>query len=521
MVTRLPQLLFRLFLPALFCLLPVASFAAAPSLKLNSAASSVALAPGESVTIHILVTIEAPPAVRADDRPPLSVSLVIDRSGSMEEARKLSYAIQAGKTLVRALDGRDTFGLVAYDSNIYELAPLSPLRDKEKIIKILDRLTPGSMTNLSGGLEAGIKQLRADTSENPRRLILLSDGLANRGVTNSELVAAIGAKARADGITASTVGLGLDYDETMMELLAQRGGGQYYYVKDSEDLPAVFRQELALAAEMVTRDMLVTLTPSGAAKDLKVYGYSTQQDGENRRIEMADLYAGEKRQIMLRATLTPEAGEKDLKLGEIRIAYADTTDGEAHEAVQPLTLTVEADKDAREARNAEAKESITLVREEGLLLDAEEAHVAAMEALAKGQKEDARKLLAENRARLAPAAPANKAIANKMEAMAEAESNLDAAAMSAPLQQSMIKSAKSSAYQSAKGAKQGFMLQKGDKGFMVEKLQNALAAAGFYKGTISGRYDAAVEDAVKDFQKARSLDIDGIAGQATQSALGM
>ena len=201
------------------------------TVKLTSSSSAVAVAPGESVTVKVLITVVAPDIPRKQTRPPVSVSLVIDNSGSMSGAKKLDYAIQAGKTLVRALNADDLFGLVIYDDQVKELRPLSPLRDKEKVLSLLDGIKPGGYTFLSGGLEAGIKQLRADKSENVRRVVLLSDGLANRGVTQGELVAAIGANSLKQGIGVSSVGLGLDYDESLMQLLAQRGGGQYYYVQ--------------------------------------------------------------------------------------------------------------------------------------------------------------------------------------------------------------------------------------------------------------------------------------------------
>ncbi|MDR1849543.1 MAG: VWA domain-containing protein [Zoogloeaceae bacterium] len=523
MLPLLRQCGYILCLLGMMLLFPGRSLVAAEvPLKVEGAYSAAAVAPGTAVTLNILVTIEAPPAPQKQTRPPVSVSLVIDRSGSMEEAKKLNYAIRAGKTLVQALNENDRFGLVIYDDEVEELHPLSPLRDKNKILRLLDGISSGSRTFLSGGLEAGIKQLRGDKSEQVRRVILLSDGLANVGVTGSEQVAAIGAKARKESISVSAIGLGLDYDETLMQLLAQRGGGQYYYVKDSEDLPAVFRQELALATDTCTRDLSALFAPTGAVRDVKIFGYNIQKDsGASQRIEMSDFYSGEKRQVMLRLTVTPEAGTKKQNLGVLDLAYTNIADGKPQKVSLPLALAVEADEQARKAANAKAEKSIRIVEEEGLLLEAEESHVAAMTALEQGKKEEARKILNASKAQLAPRASENKAIANKLAAMDEDERNLDAASRNKSAQQSMSKAAKNSQYQSSQGKQQGIMLQKGDKDFMVEKLQKTLAAKGFYKGKITGEYNAELEEAVKAFQKANSIDADGIAGPVTQRALGM
>ncbi|MDR0476599.1 MAG: VWA domain-containing protein [Desulfobulbaceae bacterium] len=498
------------------------ALAETPLLKVESSPSIAAVAPGTPVTVMVLVTIEAPALPSQKVRPPVAVSLVIDHSGSMAEAKKLDYARKAGKTLVRALEPRDRFGLVIYDDTVQELYPLSPVTNKEQIIKLIDRIKEGGYTFLSGGLEAGVKQARqSGNAGDVRRVILLSDGLANRGVTNPEMVAAIGAKARNAGIGVSTVGLGVDYDENLMQLLAERGGGQYYYVKDSEDLPAVFRQELALAAESVTRDLSAAYKPSGVVGKVTVFGYNTQEEKSSRKIDMSDMTAGEKRQIMLRLTLTPEKGVKEQDLGELELNYTGTTDGKGQNIVLPMKLVVEADDAARDALNAKAEPALKAVREEGILQEAEEAHVAAMKALEEGKKEEAKKMLAESKANLAPAAPSNKAIANKMLALEADEQKLEQAASDMALQKSMVKQSKSSAYQSAKGLKQGMMLQRGDKGFMVEKLQRALTGKGFYTGAVNGIYDAPLEEAVRKFQKSQSIDADGVAGQTTQSALGI
>lgn len=498
------------------------AWAETPLLKVESSPSVAAVAPETPVTIMVLVTIEAPLLPARTIRPPVAVSLVIDRSGSMDEAKKLDYARKAGKTLVRALEPRDRFGLVIYDDKVQELYPLAPVTDKELIIKLIDGITPGGFTFLSGGLEAGIKQARRPGNAGEvRRVVLLSDGLANRGITNPELVAAIGAKARNAGIGVSAIGLGVDYDETLMQLLAQRGGGQYYYIKDSEDLPAVFRQELSLAAESVTRDLNAVYKPSGAVSNVTVFGYSSEENETSRKIDMSDMTSGEKRQIMLRLTLTPEKGVKEQSLGELVLNYTGTADGKAQNILLPIKLAVEADDAARQALNAKAEPTLKTVREEGMLQEAEAAHVAAMAALEQGKKEEAKKRLADSKATLAQASPGNKAIANKMLALEADERQLDQATSNMALQKSMVKQSKNSAYQSAKGSKGGMMLQRGDKGFMVEKLQRALAEKGFYNGPVNGIYDVLLEESVRKFQKSQSIDADGIAGQTTQNALGI
>ena len=496
---------------------------ASSELKISSAYSSFALEPGKPVTVNILVDIDVPAFVppKSKERPPVAISLVIDRSGSMSEANKLDYAIKAGKTIVRGLNAQDMLALTIYDDEVEVIYPLSKVKDKDKIIKLLEGISDRNYTNLSGGLEAGIAQFNDKKFEGVRRVILLSDGLANRGETNPELIAKIGAQARAKGIAVSSIGLGLDYDENLMELLAQRGGGQYYYVKDSEDLPGVFKQELALAEEAFSRDLKVLFTPSAAVSEVKIFGYNQEKENGATQIEMSDLAFGEKRQVVMAVTLTPDSDMTNQSLGDMKISYLDAKSKQEKSVALPFEVQVLKEEKARELANQREATSIKRVQEEALLQVAEEAHVEAMTALQAGDTDRARSILKEQQAAMAPAAAENKVLENKMARMAMDEKNLTQASANQEMQQSMVKQSKESKYKSAQGSTQAYLLKPGDKGYLVEKLQTALTEKGFYKGEISGLYDQAVQDAVKAFQTSQKLGADGIAGANTMRALGM
>ncbi|GHV52225.1 hypothetical protein FACS1894206_00620 [Deltaproteobacteria bacterium] len=483
--------------------------------------SAAALAPEADVTIAARVTLKAPEMLPAPERLPVSVALVIDHSGSMGDAKKMDYAKRAAKTLIRSLAPEDMLAIVIYDDTVKALFPLQKVSDKDKLIKLVEAVEPGGRTFLSGGLEAGIKQLAGVRREGPCRVILLSDGLANVGVTRPDAVAAIGAKARKSGIGVSSIGLGLDFHEDMMQRLAQSGGGQYYYIEDSEYLPSVFKQELALTVESFTRNLRCAFISSGAARGVKVYGYESVSKDNTTDIDISDLSAGEERQIMLRLTVKPEKMSGLQKIGNLQLSYTDRQSGEERQISLPMQLEVLAEEPARreaEERNAAA---LKAVREEVALLDADEAQVEAMGELHKGNKEKAKAILQKQQESLALAAPGNKTVAGKMEQLKEVEANLEQASQDAALRNQMTKASKSTAYMSAKGQKQGIMLRKGDTGYMVEKLQNTLQKNGAYAGKADGVYSAEVEDAVKSFQKSQSMDADGVAGPATMKALGL
>jgi len=494
--------------------------AEASRLNINSDYSAVAVVPGKPVTINILITIEAPVVAPRTVRQPVAVSLVIDHSGSMSSARKLDYAIQAGKVLVRGLEKDDQFALVIYDDKVKVLYPLGKIKDKEHIYNLLDSIQPGGYTFLSGGLDKGIKQFANKPFKGVRRVVLLSDGLANRGVTEPEQVAAIAFESRKRGVNVSAVGLGLDYDEDLMQLLAQRGGGQYYYVKDSEDLPSIFQRELALANDACTRELNTRLVFSPRVSASRVYGYSTGKENKETRVEMSDLSSGEKRQMLMSVTFTPDPSADRQHLGDLHMVYNDA-DGKEQAVKTPLAVTLAKTEDEADKVNSKAEISIRKVQDEILIARADEAQVEAMRALEQGKKEEAKRILSANAPTLAAAAPRNREVAAKAEQLKLAEENLDAAAQDTELRQSMVKSSKNTAYLSSQGQKQGILLQSGDKGVQVEKLQKILNSKGFYAGPINGVYSDAVTEAVKAYQKANSITADGIAGPATLQSLGM
>lgn len=496
-----------------------AAAAGAAAVSLVPGYSAASLAPGAHTTVNILIRITTPELPRKETRPPVAVSLVLDRSGSMQEEKKIAYARQAARMLVNSLEKDDLFALVIYDDQIDVLAPLAPVRDKHALLKVIDGIAPRGWTNLSGGLEKGIAELKTVKLEGPARVVLLSDGLANRGLTGAEQVAGIGAKAKNSGIMVSAIGLGLDFNEDLMQHLAQRGGGQYYYINDSEMLPSVFKQELNLTAATYTKDVRLAFAPAPGVEAAEVYGYSTKKSGDMTDIEMGNLTAGEERTVMLRLGVTPgDSGTQDL--GAVTINYVSRDDG-AHRVTVPLRLEVIADAAARTRREKEQAALTEPVRNEALLLDAEAAHIAAVEEVKKGNIAKAKAIVAGQKTALAEAAPASPVIANKLAQLELDEGRFESARSDTALQQDMAKKSKASAYMSAKGQKQALMLRPGDNGYMVEKLQQQLKEKGHYTGPIDGTFNEAVAAAVRAFQKAQGLPDDGIAGVQTLHALGM
>ncbi len=249
------------------------------------------------------------------DRAPLNLVLVIDRSGSMSEKGKIEYAKEAAKQIISGLSPKDRLSVVAYSTDVELLYPIQFLNNKEGAASVVNSLYPTDSTNLSGGLIAGIGQLeKLERKGYINRVILLSDGLANYGITDMGQLIKIASQAAERGIHVTTMGLGVNYDENLMMNLAEYGAGNYYFVESPSQLAGIFDREFGQLASTVAKDPVftITLAPGVGVSDVYGYAYETTKDGKV-RIKLGDFYGGQERNILVKLNApTGKMGESPL-----------------------------------------------------------------------------------------------------------------------------------------------------------------------------------------------------------------
>jgi Ca-activated chloride channel homolog len=498
--------------------------AARPALTSSLALERPILVRGATRPVYVLVRFSAPELnVRPGERPPLNLSLVLDRSGSMEDKGKIEYLRRAAKLAVAHLAERDVVSVVEFDDRITLMWPASHVHDQSLLQGEIDRLTPRGSTNLAGGMERGIEEAEGGreklhlSSDTLDRVIVLTDGLANTGITDEGQIAHLAADARRAGVRVSTIGLGLDYNEDLLQAIAEGGGGKYHYVESPVQLASIFEDELKSAFATCARDVHLSFHGSGAVRSAELIGF-TAQPGRDVSADWPDFYAGETRSVLIRLDI---AADRDgpLDLGHFDVAWRDAQSGASGTIDLPVRATVGEDV-ATSDRSLDKDVSV-----EASLAESERGLTADVKLAASGKADQARaanaKIIADLKTR--NGVLKDERLARKIEALGvEQDQIARAAAAPAPdAMESYVKASKQRLYLAKSGNRSGYVLQPGDKGVEVEHLQTALAKAGLYRGKTTGVYDQPTADAVKAYQKANNVNADGVAGAETQAKLGL
>lgn len=277
-------------------------------------------------SVYLYVDLEADKIGDERSRTPMNISIVIDRSGSMGEKNKLEYVKKAVDYLIDEANTDDYISVVTYDDYVDVLQKSQVIRDKYELREKISALQPGGFTNLSEGMFEGYDQVNKSYMRGyVNKVFLLSDGLANRGVTDRHKLAQIVKdKNRRDGVTISTFGVGNEFNENLMTDIADYGKGNYYYIKNSSDIPEIFATELRGMRNLVGQGTKMKVRfPNENLKVSKVFGYPYEVEGDQVTIDFKDVFSGQKKSVLIKFEITKKT-EKKLEF-ENELTYEDVT----------------------------------------------------------------------------------------------------------------------------------------------------------------------------------------------------
>jgi Ca-activated chloride channel family protein len=278
--------------------------------------------------VLLRIGLQARPVAHRE-RQRAALTFVVDTSGSMEQGGRLEMVKDALRILVRGLDGDDRVAIVSFsDQAAVILGPTPADRDQE-ILDAIDRLHPSGSTNVEDGLRLGYELARQTLTENDiDRIVLASDGVANVGLTDPDGILGAIKRDAAAGIELVSVGVGMgNYNDALLERLADQGDGFYAYINSLEEARRLFEDDLTSTLETVALDARAQVVfDRESVVAYRLVGYENRAiDDEqftNDSVAAGAIGAGHASTALYAVRLRPEAGRQG-RIATVSLRWTD------------------------------------------------------------------------------------------------------------------------------------------------------------------------------------------------------
>jgi len=321
---------------------------------------------------YLLIDLTAGKVVTSQQRIPLNICMVIDKSGSMEAEYKLENVKKAALFVVDNLNSNDYLSIVTYDTQVNTPIPSNLVSQRARLKSVIESITSGSSTNLSGGMLEGYAQVALHFQQGyVNRVLLLTDGLANTGITNPLQLKKIVSEKNRDGFTLSTFGVGSDFNEDLLTTLAEFGGANYYYIDSPDKIAEIFSNELQGLLSVVAQNVTLEISFAPDVKLLDLFGYSFNQDQNIIRVKLNDIFSEERKSILIKFEF-PTNRDNEVKIGDVLLTYDDVVLSNrriTEKFTTSITLTEKEDL-IRKHKNSTVQENIALFESTKLLDEA-------------------------------------------------------------------------------------------------------------------------------------------------------
>jgi Ca-activated chloride channel family protein len=311
------------------------------ALTLEGKLSGAWVQSGASEAFAVLEVKAHPPKEKR--RVPVNLALVIDRSGSMR-GQKLTDAKRAAREFVLRVAPGDRLAVIHYGTNVTTFpSTLVTETAREQMLAFVDALEDDGSTNISGGMEAAAQELRPYVREfRVSRAILMSDGQPTAGLVREEELTQLARRMRNEGIAVSALGVGDDFNENLMQGIAEQGGGFTGFL-DSNQLVEVFNRELEQATGTVARSVEARLELPPHVASAEVMGLNVINEGRTVRVPLYDLAGGQSSRMVVKLTLNTPPSEQPLAMLNAAVRYIDVEQDRQAEARVELTARVSED----------------------------------------------------------------------------------------------------------------------------------------------------------------------------------
>ena len=281
---------------------------------------------GREQTVDVLIRI-TPPALNTDHtsrpnwkgRPDLNLSLVLDRSGSME-GEKMIRAREAAMFCVDQMLATDRLSVVTFDDRIEVLFPSERVTNKAAMKDLISRVKARSSTALhEAWVRGGLTVSESLLDQGINRVVLITDGLANVGVTNTDEIVAQAMNLFQRGVSTSTIGIGADFNEDLLMPMAQAGGGNAWHVVEPDDMQQIFQVELEGLIAQFAHTVSLSLIPADGVRVVDVLNDFEFTD--TGRYRLPNLQAGSPLNIVVQLKVGAHEIGTQLRLLDLRLGF--------------------------------------------------------------------------------------------------------------------------------------------------------------------------------------------------------
>ena len=302
-------------------------FAAGQTVHVDARLGHATMAKGASGETYLFASVSGADAPQA--APPLNLAIVVDKSGSMKGER-IARAIDAGVGIVERMRDGDTITVVDFDTSADVVVAPTRLTgsNRASVETAIRGIRLGGDTCISCGLDTAAAQLRSVSiaGDHVTRIMLLSDGATNHGVTDMGGLRSIAGRMRDRGCAITTIGVDVDFDEKVMAALATESNGRHYFVASAAGLPAIFAQEFDSLAASVAQDtdMIVDLAPGVEVDQVfdRTFRRENGPSGDRIVIPFGVLSAKQEKTALVKLRV-PTDHEGKTPVAKVAVAYRD------------------------------------------------------------------------------------------------------------------------------------------------------------------------------------------------------
>jgi len=316
----------------------LAASLSANQVKLNVAMAKPFLESGHKQTAFFKIGLTGFEMQKEEDRTPVNVAIVMDKSGSMS-GKKIEHAKEAAIQAIDRLGTEDIVSVIAYDHTVTILVPATKVSDKATIKQRIRQIQANGNTALFAGVSKGAAEIRKFHDKNRvNRVILLSDGKANSGPSSPKALGDLGASLIKEGISVTTLGLGEGYNEDLMDQLARRSDGNHTFIENPTQLARIFNAEFGDILSVVAQEVVIDIKCANGIRPIRVLNREAEISGQRIITHLNQLYSKQEKYLLVEVEVPSTQSERTREVANVEISYANMLTRTTDELASTLSV---------------------------------------------------------------------------------------------------------------------------------------------------------------------------------------